>query len=100
MFSLTGNSNHAPGVVSEALVSGVTVFLVIGENYCNVMRQGKVLLGWIRETGVQLVVRHAKKALTVSQHQMEMMRENIRRLPNYEAVFEVHELVEEANNGH
>ena len=87
-----------PGVVSEAFVSGVPVLLVTGENDCNVMRQEKDVVGWVRETGVGLVVRNAKEASTVSRHQMEMMRENIRRLPNNEAVFEVHELVVEAKN--
>ncbi len=82
-----------PGVVSEAFVSGLPVLLVTGVNDCGVMRQEKDVVAWVRETGVGLVVRNAKEASMVSRHQMELMRENIRRLPDNEAVFEVRDLL-------
>lgn len=82
-----------PGVVSEAFVSGVPVLLVTGENDRTVMRQEKDVVAWVRDTGVGLVVRTPQEAALVSRSQMQMMRDNIRRLPPNKAVFEVHALI-------
>lgn len=83
-----------PGVVSEAFVSCVPVLLVTGENDSAVMSQEKDVVAWVRENGVGFVVRNALEAATITRNQMELMRENIRRLPKNRAVFEVHDLLQ------
>lgn len=82
-----------PGVVSEAFVSGVPVLLVAGDNDSGVMKQEKDVVAWVRDSGVGLVVRNIQQAGKISRSQMDLMSDNIRRMPKNEGVFEVQELL-------
>lgn len=78
-----------PGVVSEAFVSRLPVLLVCGENDAGVMSQERDVLAWVRDSGVGIVVRTSEEAAAVSRSQIELMRDNIAKLPRNAAVYEV-----------
>ena len=82
-----------PGAVSEAFVSGLPCVLITGADECHVMKQERVVLDWVRSTGIGLVVKTSTEAAKVSMEHMQTMRKHIHALPRNTAVFEVKRLI-------
>ncbi|GJQ08795.1 hypothetical protein GpartN1_g586.t1 [Galdieria partita] len=82
-------SKPGPGVVAEALVSKKPLLLVAEER--NLMEQERAVAAWVRRHGVGKVVSSLESAATVSYEEILHLKENVERLPENRAVFEVGE---------
>lgn len=82
-----------PGVVSEALVSGLPCVLMTGASENNIMKQEKDVLDWVRRHRIGVVVRTPEEAADVSIAQIKSMHARVRQMTPNNAVFEVRDLI-------
>lgn len=79
-----------PGVVSESTVIGRPVVVVAKQ----VMSQEKPVIEWVKTMGVGIVVQNGVQAGWLSKAQVELMQENLGRMPKNRAVYEVVDAIE------
>lgn len=82
-----------PGVVSEALVSGLPCVLFTGANDYSVMKQERDVLDWVRRHRVGIVVKTAEEAADVSVAQMKHLNQRVAEMRANEAVFEARDII-------
>lgn len=85
-----------PGVVSEALVSGLPCVLITGASENDIMKQEKDVLDWVRRHRIGVVVRTPEEAAEVSVSQIKSMNARVNQMPPNNAVFEARDLIVEA----
>lgn len=85
-------SKPGPGVVAEALVSKKPLLLVAEEK--NLMEQERAVAAWVRRHGVGKVVNNLESAANISYEEILHLKENVERLPENRAIFEVVEELE------
>jgi UDP-N-acetylglucosamine:LPS N-acetylglucosamine transferase len=79
-----------PGVVSEALVCGVPVVLVVGDGWSSVMQQERAVVEWVMEHKVGGVARSPKEAAgLVTREHVAGMGRGIEFVGRNRGVFEV-----------
>lgn len=82
-----------PGVVSEALVSGLPCVLMTGASENNIMKQEKDVLDWVRRHRIGIVVKTPEEAADVSVAQIKCLHARVNQMPPNNAVFEVRDLI-------
>lgn len=83
-----------PGVISEALVVGLPVVMLVGPT--GPMRQESDVAEWVLATGVGRLARTADEVLAVGRVEVGEMRRAIASLPENDSVFRVAQMIAHA----